>query len=85
MERMARRLHNWSYREITAFLKENGFSFFKPQRGSHERWIKRGHNGEADRIIGVNFSKKSYKTKTLRRMILQSGIDQAAWIEWAGS
>jgi predicted RNA binding protein YcfA (HicA-like mRNA interferase family) len=82
---MTRRLRNWTYREITAFLKEHGFSYLEPLKGSHERWIKRGENGVADRIVEVNFTRSAYPPKTLRTMIRQSGIFAKEWIKWAGS
>jgi predicted RNA binding protein YcfA (HicA-like mRNA interferase family) len=85
MECMTRRLRNWTYREITAFLKENGFRFFEPLRGSHERWIRQGENREADKIVEVNFTRSTYPPKTLKTMIRQSGIAEKEWIKWAGS
>jgi phosphatidate phosphatase APP1 len=81
---MVRRLHNWSYSDVTDFLKENGFSFFKELPGSHEAWIKLGDNGEPDRIVEVNFTNRSYPVRTLKIMIRQSGIDHKEWIKWAG-
>jgi len=82
---MPRRLHNWTYRDVTDFLKENGFSFFEPLKGSHEAWIKLGKNGEPDRIAEVNFTSKGYKPRTLKTMIHQLGIGQNEWIKWARS
>jgi hypothetical protein len=79
------RLHNWTYRDVKLFLKENGFSFFEPLKGSHESWIKLGSYGGPDRIVEVNFTHKSYPPKTLKIMIQQSGIDQKEWIAWGGS
>ena len=78
-------LYNWTYRDVTRFLKENGFRYFEPLRGSHEAWIKLGANGEPKRIVEVNLAKKSYKPKTLKTMIRQSGITQNEWIKWARS
>jgi hypothetical protein len=78
-------LYNWTYRDVTDFLKENDFEFFRPLESSHESWIKFGHEGEPNRIVEVNFSHKSYPPKTLKIMIRQSGIDQKKWIEWAQS
>ena len=52
---MVRRLHNWSYRDVKDFLKEIGFSFFEPLKGSHQTWIKLGDDGEPDRIVEINF------------------------------
>ena len=85
LEHMPRRLHNWTYRDVTDFLKENGFSFFEPLKGSHEAWIKLGKNGEPDRIAEVNFTSKGYKPRTLKTMIHQLGIGQNEWIKWARS
>jgi hypothetical protein len=82
---MVRRLHNWHYRDVVGFLKENGFVFLKELPGSHERWIKYGEYGGADRTVEVNFTHDSYPLLTLKTMIRQSGIDQKDWIRWAGS
>ena len=82
---MTRRLFNWTYRDVKAFLMENGFSFFTELEGSHEAWIKFGAKGGPDRIVEVNFSHKSYPPKTLKIMVHQSGISQDEWIKWARS
>ena len=85
LEHMPRRLHNWTYRNVKDFLRENGFSFLEELDGSHERWIKRGENGELDKIVEVNFRHDSNPVKTLKTMIRQSGIDQGEWIKWSRS
>jgi hypothetical protein len=82
---MTRRLHNWNYRDVTEFLKDNDFIFFKELAGSHENWIKHGGDGTPDRIVEVNFTHGSYPLLTLKTMIRQSGIAQDEWIKWAGS
>ena len=82
---MTRRLYNWTYQDVTAFLKEHGFSFFKELEGSHEAWIRIGENGGPDRIVEVNFSHRSYPPRTLKIMIRQSGLDQDEWIKWGSS
>ena len=82
---MTNRLYNWTYRDVTDFLKENGFDFFESLKDSHEAWVKLGDNGEPDRIVEVYFSHRSYPPKTLKTMIRQSGIDQKEWIAWASS
>jgi len=80
---MVRRLHNWNYADVTDFLRESGFSFFKELPGSHEAWIILGDDdGKPDRIVEVNFTHRSYPVKTLKTMIRQSGIDQNEWIKW---
>jgi hypothetical protein len=82
-----RRLHNWTYRNVTDFPKENGFVFLEELAGPHERWIKRSVNGEADQCVEINFihGRKSYPERTLKTMVWQLGIDQKEWIKWAGS
>ena len=82
---MSRRLHNWTYPNVTDFLKENGFIFLKPLKGSHQAWIKRGENGDPDRRVEVCLPRDSYLPKTIKAMIRQSGIDKEDWIKWSGS
>ena len=82
---MTRRLFNWHYADVTQFLKEHGFEFGEPLRGSHERWVKYKEDGATERNVEVNRSHKAYPPKTLKRMIKQSGISQSEWIKWANS
>jgi hypothetical protein len=82
---MTRNLRNWNYQNVTNFLRENGFSFSKPLKGSHQEWRKPGENGEPDIIVEVNFSHRSYPVKTLKIFIRHSEIDASEWIKWGGS
>jgi predicted RNA binding protein YcfA (HicA-like mRNA interferase family) len=82
---MPRRLYNWSYRNVVDFLKENGFTFLKPLRGSHERWIRRDGNSTVNATVEVNITNRSYPVKTLKMMIRQSRIDEADWMKWGGA
>jgi hypothetical protein len=82
---MVRRLHNWSYRDVTDILRENGFTFFKEVGGSHQAWIKRGSKKEPDKVVGLNFTHGSYPAKAVKRMIRRSGIDEVEWIKWTAS
>jgi len=82
---MTNRLRNWNYDDVTAFLKENGFSYQKPLKGSHEAWFKAGENGEPDRRVEVNIPRDSYAPKTMKIMIRQSGMSEEIWINWANS
>ena len=82
---MTRRLHNWTYRDVTDFLKENKFSFFEELKGSHQSWAKFGKDGEPETLVELNFRHDSYPVRTLKEIIRQSGIPEKAWIEWAGS
>jgi len=82
---MPRRLHNWTYRDVTDFLRENEFSFYKEIKGSHQAWIKRGENRAPDTIIELNFTHHSYPLGTLKLIILQSGIPRDEWIKWGSA
>jgi hypothetical protein len=82
---MPKTLHNWTYRDVTGFLRRNGFSFFQELDGAQQSWIKLEENGEPDRIVEVSFTSHAYSPKTLKKMIRQSGIDKDTWIKWAGS
>lgn len=82
---MPRRLFNWTYHDVTDFLRKNGFFFSKELGGSHQAWIKLGENGEPDQKVEVNFSHRSYPPKTLKMMVHQSGIEKAKWIKWGES
>jgi predicted RNA binding protein YcfA (HicA-like mRNA interferase family) len=82
---MSRKLSNWNYRKVTNFLKEHGFNYQKPLKGSHQAWIKYGESGEPDRRVEVSIPYTSYHPKTVRNMIRQSGIDKTTWFEWSDS
>ena len=78
---MARRLHNWSYRDVTTFLKKKGFELWKQIGGSHAAWKKKGDGKKPDRLVEVNFTHGNYPVGTMKTMIRQSGIDQKVWIK----
>jgi hypothetical protein len=82
---MTRKLNNWSYQDVTDFLKENGFSFFEELKGSRQAWIKLQEGGEPDRIVELNFRGGNYSERTMKNIIRQSGIVETDWTEWAGS
>lgn len=76
---MTRKYHNWTYRDVTAFLKQHGFEYQKPLKGSHQAWVK---IGEPTRRVEVHIPRDSYHPKTMKSMIRQSGIDRAEWFKW---
>jgi hypothetical protein len=63
---MTRRLRNWTYRDVTTFLKEHGFEYQKALKGSHEAWFKPGRDGEPNRRVEVCIPRDSYQPKTLK-------------------
>ena len=76
---MANGLSNWSYKDVTEFLKENGFEFLEYRKGSHEAWINRATNA----VVEINVhGAKSFVIRTLETMIRQSKIDKKVWREW---
>ena len=84
-ECMTRRLHNWTYENVTDFLKENGFGFFKEVKGSHQAWIKRGLDDVPDVVVGLHFTGGSYSIKAMKRMVRDSGISEEEWLKWSRS
>ena len=76
---MARGLSNWSYKDVTAFLKEHGFEFLEYRKGSHEAWLNR----ETSAVVEINVhGTKSFVERTLETMIRQSKIDKKVWRKW---
>jgi hypothetical protein len=82
---MPRKLNNWSYQDVTDFLKENGFSFFEELKGPRQAWIKLQEGGEPDRIVEIRFRSGNYTERIMKSIIRQSGIGETDWTEWAGS
>ena len=80
---MARRLNNWSYQDVTDFLKENRFSFFE-ELDDHQVWVKL-QRGRPVRFVEFDFRSGKYPVETMEDIISQSGIVEKDWIEWAGS
>ena len=75
-------LFNWTYKDVTVFLKENGFVFSKELKGSHEAWI----NLETQAVVEINVhGQKSFVPRTLETMIRQSKLDKKTWRKWASS
>lgn len=77
-------LNNWGYKDLTKFLKEQGFTFFEEKEGSHEAWINYNTNPPA--VVEINKIKggEAYLVRTLETMIRQSCIDKKIWRAWAG-
>ena len=76
---MAKGLSNWSYKDVTGFLKEHEFEFLEYRKGSHEAWINRTTNA----VVEINVhGTKSFVIRTLETMIRQSKIDKKVWRQW---
>ena len=68
-------LKNWRYKDVTNFLKKNGFELDHQIPGSHEFWI----DASKENVVNVNKPKKTYPQRTLETIIRQSGIDKKKW------
>jgi predicted RNA binding protein YcfA (HicA-like mRNA interferase family) len=78
---MPKGLNNWAYKDVVAFLRESGFTFFEEREGSHEAWI----NSDTQAIVEINYhAAKSFPIRTLETMVRQSKIDKKTWRLWAG-
>lgn len=69
-------LRNWTYKDLSKFLKAHHFKLDYMKKGSHEFWI----NQEKDKIVNVNRTNGTYPIKTLETMIAQSGIPKKEWL-----
>jgi hypothetical protein len=67
------------------FLKQHGFEHQRPLKGSHRGWFKNGINGGPDWRVELHPPHDGYLPKAMKRIIRQSGFDEAEWVKWAGS
>jgi len=76
---MPRGLMNWTFDDVIDFLKKHGFTY-SYTKGSHYFYI--GWQGSISRQVSVPFhGKKVIKPRTIKGIILQSGIPKGAWME----
>jgi predicted RNA binding protein YcfA (HicA-like mRNA interferase family) len=76
---MPRRLFNWTFSDVESFLKERGFAL-NYTNASHYYYV--GHYDGQLRNVCVPFhGKTTIKPRTLRGIILQSGIPQNEWFK----
>ncbi len=81
---MARRLRNWTFKDVVGFLKDHDFYLSEYGVGSHyTHYISQDkkYTVEVNRIS----KSKSYPIRTLETMILNSGIPKKEWIRWISS
>ncbi len=75
---MPRGLFNWTAEEVVRFLKEHKF-FHHHTKGSHFFYV--GGSSAKLRIVCVPFhGSRAIKPKTLKGIILQSGIPKDEWL-----
>ncbi len=76
---MPNNLNNWTYKDVVDVLKEHKF-ILNHTRGSHFYFV--GHFGGKYRQVCVPFhGNNSIKPRTLKGIILQSGIPKNIWIK----
>ena len=76
---MPKSLVNWTYTKVVDFLKENNFSL-NHTNGSH--FYYRGFVENRMRQVCVPFhGSKSIKPRTIKGIILQSGISKSEWLK----
>ncbi|MFA6586044.1 MAG: type II toxin-antitoxin system HicA family toxin [Candidatus Paceibacterota bacterium] len=77
---MLRGLHNWTFIEVTKFLKDRHF-ILNHIEGSHYLYI--GSHKKIFRQVCVPFhGSKSIHPKTMKSVISQSGISKEDWLNW---
>jgi len=76
---MTRGVFNWNFYDVEKFLKNNGFRLNHIE-GSHHYYTK--WNDGALRQVCIPFhGSKSLKPRTLKGIIVQSGIIKDEWLK----
>ncbi len=76
---MAKDVFNWTFTDVVKFLKNHNF-VHSNTKGSHYYYT--GHYGSKPRIVHVPFhGSKTFKPRTLKGMIAESGIDKKIWFD----
>ena len=74
---MPRGVFNWTFNDVVAVLKENGF-YLNYTRGSHFYYVG-SYEGKMRQVCVQKHGNLSIKPKTLKGMIAQSGIPKEIW------
>lgn len=70
-------INNWTFNDVVALLKEYGFSL-NHIKGSHYFYI--GYvNSRARQVCVPKHGKISFKPRTLKGMVSQSGLSENTW------
>ncbi len=76
---MPRGLNNWTFKNVVDFLKEHRFQL-SHSGGSHFYYV--GHYGGKVRQTHIQYhGQKSIHPRTLKSVIVQSGIPQNLWLK----
>ncbi len=76
---MTRNIHNWSFRDVVDVLKDNDFAHTHTE-GSHFFYTKKTAKGSFQVCVPFHGA-KSIKSRTMKGIILQSGISKKVWMQ----
>lgn len=75
---MPKGVFNWTFSDVVDFLKKYSF-IYAHTKGSHYYYV--GKYGGKPRIVQVPFhGSKTFKPRTLKSMVRQSGIPLNLWL-----
>ena len=74
---MPKGVFNWTFSDVTAVLKENGFRL-NHIKGSHYFYVGYA-NGKPRQVCVAKHGSATFKPRTLKGMIEQSGLDKEKW------
>lgn len=72
-----KRLLSLSSEDVEKILKKNNFTFSR-QKGSHQQFV--GYIKGEKRRVTVMTNQKNFALRTLKSMILQSGLSEEKWL-----
>ena len=74
---MTRGVFNWTYKDVVGVLKEHGFRL-NDMDSSHHYYL-RFEGGRFYQVTVPFHGSKTIKPRTLKSMILQSGLPRSDW------
>jgi predicted RNA binding protein YcfA (HicA-like mRNA interferase family) len=74
---MPNRLNNWTYKDVVKVLKKHNF-ILTHVRGSHYYYVGTVKMIMRQVCVALH-GKESFKPRTLKSMILQSGLTEKEW------
>ncbi len=77
---MSKRFFNWTFKDVESFLKEKGFKL-NYTNASHFYYTG-SHDGILRNVCVPFHGSKVIKPRTLKGIILQSGIDKEEWFKF---
>jgi predicted RNA binding protein YcfA (HicA-like mRNA interferase family) len=75
---MHKALRSLNSRKVEKTLRKFGFEFFR-QKGSHQQFV--GIIEGERRLVTVKTNQSHFSPKTLKSMVIQSGLSEEDWLE----